>query len=105
MGSAIFSRGPRGQFIAPSEALRCWLPDLLDKANWNQPLEALLAAAMHWCERSAGQHYRQAAEALEGLGRFQDPQARAETCVREAAKWFEYKRILSETLARVQAVR
>ena len=105
MGAMRFDRDPAGKFMMPSEALRHWLPELLENALYGTPFETLLTGAMTWCDRRAGRNYQRASRALEGLDEFQNPQLRAEICVREAAKWFEYKRILGEALARIKAVR
>jgi hypothetical protein len=91
--------------MSQRDALRHWLPELLENALYGTPFETLLTGAMTWCDRRAGRNYQRASRALEGLDEFQNPQLQAEYCARQAARFFEYKRILDETRTRIQAVR
>ncbi|HUX09550.1 MAG TPA: hypothetical protein VMW51_02855 [Terriglobia bacterium] len=95
----ILERGPTGKFIGYGEALRVWLPELLDNRGEISALEVMLQTAGKWCGHQAAKRYDMAAETLRAKSGFwEDPTKRAESLAIYAARWFRRKEILERTI-------
>jgi hypothetical protein len=101
---AMFDRGPDGRFIDYGRQMAVWLPVLLEQ-YWDNPLVEMLNAACSYCDHEAASWYSEASTALIGKCGFSDPQARAELCSREAARWFARKQVLKDAIDRLGAIK